>query len=277
MKIHYPLTPEQFTEKAGNWLSHREAENHLMLGIVSNLLRKTPEGRARHHLIAVEAAGEIVGAVVQTPPFPLVVTLMPEEILPVVADELARLFPLAPGISGPRSVSFALSREIASRLERKESLDMAMGVYQLDEVHAIPTARGRMRQAEPKDLELLLKWCRDFNQEAPLGVEFNERSFVEGHLADQRLFVWEDQEVVSMAAYGGNTPNGIRVYMVYTPDFQRRMGYASSLTAALSQKLLDSGRKFCFLYTDMANATSNHIYQQVGYRHVSDWDVYKFK
>lgn len=46
--------------------------------------------------------------------------------------------------------------------------------------------------------------------------------------------------------------------------------------AALSQKLLDDGRKFCFLYTDLANPISNHVYQKMGYEPVTDATVYSF-
>ena len=54
------------------------------------------------------------------------------------------------------------------------------------------------------------------------------------------------------------------------PEFRGR-GYASNCVAALTQKMLDQGRKFCFLYTDLSNPTSNKIYQQIGYRPVCDW------
>ena len=47
-------------------------------------------------------------------------------------------------------------------------------------------------------------------------------------------------------------------------------GYASAITAALSTQLLASGRRFCFLYTDLANPTSNRIYRAIGYEHVCD-------
>ena len=40
--------------------------------------------------------------------------------------------------------------------------------------------------------------------------------------------------------------------------------------------MLDEGRRFCFLCTDLANPTSNHIYQAIGYRPVVDVDVYHF-
>jgi predicted GNAT family acetyltransferase len=40
--------------------------------------------------------------------------------------------------------------------------------------------------------------------------------------------------------------------------------------------ILDRGRRFCFLFTDLANPTSNSIYQQIGYRPVADADQWKF-
>ena len=46
--------------------------------------------------------------------------------------------------------------------------------------------------------------------------------------------------------------------------------------SALSQELLDSGRSFVFLFTDLANPTSNHIYQTIGYQPVYDVDEYEF-
>ncbi len=57
----------------------------------------------------------------------------------------------------------------------------------------------------------------------------------------------------------------------------RRQGYASSCVAALSQTLLDQGRKYCFLFTDLANPTSNHIYQAIGYQPICDMNEYWFE
>jgi uncharacterized protein len=69
---------------------------------------------------------------------------------------------------------------------------------------------------------------------------------------------------------GGETPNGIRIGPVYTPPEERGHGYASNLTAWVSQTLLDEGRRFCFLYADLGNPTSNKIYQAIGYEPVTD-------
>jgi predicted GNAT family acetyltransferase len=64
---------------------------------------------------------------------------------------------------------------------------------------------------------------------------------------------------------------------VYTPPELRRRGYASALVAALSRRLLDEGRRFCFLYTDLANPTSNHIYREIGYEEVCPATSYRFE
>ena len=79
-----------------------------------------------------------------------------------------------------------------------------------------------------------------------------------------------------MAAWSGKTPNGVRVNLVYTPPSLRSRGYATTCVGALTRRLLEQGNRFCFLFTDLANPTSNSIYQQLGYRPVSDTASYAF-
>ena len=93
----------------------------------------------------------------------------------------------------------------------------------------------------------------------------------------RHLLLWEvEDSPVSMAGFTGRTPNGIRVAWVYTPPDYRGKGFAGTCVAALSQKLLDDGRRFCFLYTDLANSISNHVYQTIGYEPIADSTVYSF-
>ena len=73
-----------------------------------------------------------------------------------------------------------------------------------------------------------------------------------------------------MAALPGFTPRGARVGYVYTPPALRGRGYATSTVAALSGQLLRGGSRFCCLYTDLANPTSNAIYRRIGYEPVCD-------
>jgi uncharacterized protein len=94
---------------------------------------------------------------------------------------------------------------------------------------------------------------------------------------DGGLYLWEDGRPVSLAGCGSPTPNGGRIGPVFTPRAHRGRGYASALTAALTSLQLSSGRRFCFLFTNLANPTSNRIYQRIGYEPVSDVDEYRFE
>ena len=76
--------------------------------------------------------------------------------------------------------------------------------------------------------------------------------------------------LMSLAGCGGSTPNGVRVGPVYTPSEQRCQGYATELVAAMTRHLLAGDRRFCFLYTDLSNPTSNAIYERIGYTLVAE-------
>jgi predicted GNAT family acetyltransferase len=83
-------------------------------------------------------------------------------------------------------------------------------------------------------------------------------------------WLWEDGEPVSLASCSAPTPTGIRIGPVYTPPERRGRGYATALVAELSRRLLAEGHRACYLYADLANPTSNAIYERIGYRRVAD-------
>ena len=138
---------------------------------------------------------------------------------------------------------------------------------------------GAMRPVEERDRELVLGWMDAFVAEAlPEAPPEDSSRWLERRAADpdSGTVIWEDGEPVSMGGYGGLTPNGIRVGPIYTPPELRRRGYGTALTAAITRMLLEGGRRFCFLFTDLANPTSNSIYQRIGYRPVTDVDQWSF-
>ena len=102
------------------------------------------------------------------------------------------------------------------------------------------------------------------------------REIAELRIADRDLFIWDDGGPVSTVTKTRHSTHGIVVSLVYTPPAHRNRGYASAAVAALSQQLLDAGWEFCALFTDLANPTSNSIYQRIGYRPVADFDEYIF-
>ncbi|MGH2500155.1 MAG: GNAT family N-acetyltransferase, partial [Candidatus Limnocylindria bacterium] len=157
--------------------------------------------------------------------------------------------------------------------------------YSVSRVRDVRRSPGAARPATTNDRPLLSIWMRAFRDEALSEAERDDEGLdrgVEARLAAgfeyAGLWLWEDAgAAVSMAGYGGRTSNGVRVGPVYTPPRLRGRGYATNLVARLSAWLLESGRSFCFLYTDLANPTSNRIYEDIGYERVCDSADYRFE
>jgi predicted GNAT family acetyltransferase len=156
---------------------------------------------------------------------------------------------------------------------------MAQRMYELRAVNPVEGVAGEMRAAEEADLPLLEKWVLAFYIDCFGKVTLPEDKIRDNIIRNIEAGAWHfwqvEGEPVSMAVSSRPTRHSISIGGVYTPPEQRRCGYASACVAALSQRLLDQGYKFCSLFTDLANPTSNSIYMQVGYRPVTDFDKYK--
>jgi predicted GNAT family acetyltransferase len=147
-------------------------------------------------------------------------------------------------------------------------------VFRLSRLIPPRPADGAARLAIAADAPQLERWLAAFSAEALNEAEEGliRRGIEAWRRGNRRRYwFWEAEgRPVSLVGSGGETPHGIRIGPVYTPPEQRGRGYASNLTAWVSRTLMDEGRQFCFLYTDLANPTSNKIYQAIGYEPVTD-------
>jgi predicted GNAT family acetyltransferase len=224
----------------------------------------------------------------RTPPYNLILSLVaPEtaapEALALIAHDVHSLYGTLPGVIGPVPLSQIFAKEWQGQTGQPFTPGMKERAYALDTVIPVTGVPGHMRPATLADKDLLARWVRAFDEEALGGSDSAVRDparWAEMMLGaqDRGIYLWEDErgEVVSLVGHGGPTLHGMRIGPVYTPPERRGHGYASALTAAVSHQLLESGRRFVFLFTDLANPTSNKIYQQIGYRLVCDVDVYTF-
>mgnify|MGYP001311860438 CR=1 FL=1 len=274
--------PAAFAERVTGFLEAREAEHNLILGLTTMVLT-TDEYKLPPYLACVEHEGAVIAVAFRTPPHNLILSEMEAdvEVIDLIAQGVHKLYSGAlPGISGPKRIARAFARKWAALTQQGVQLHMAQRIYRLDEVIFPTDVPGELRRATSAERALLIDWIGAFHQEAIGNVEqaYTERS-VDNFLTSQNrgLYLWVDGgHPVSMAGTTGPTPHGIRIGAVYTPPEYRKRGYASACVAAVSQVMLDGGRQFCFLYTDLGNPTSNHIYQDIGYRPVSDVDEYHF-
>jgi predicted GNAT family acetyltransferase len=276
-----------FLERAEAFLSTHEAANNLLLGVVSELIG-APQlyGADPPYLATVEQQGSVVAAAIRTPPHALTISLIAaaqrDAALAALAESAAAPDPALPSISGPGDVVRSFAQIWTARSGRPHHRQLALRIYQLTEVSAPAGVAGQLRRAEPRDREPVARWLRAFQEDA-FGAPVSEERVQAAAdrwmgTSTRALYFWEiEGRPVSMAGHSGPTPHGMRISAVYTPPELRGRGYASACVAALSQQLLDSGRTYCFLFTDLANPTSNSIYQRIGYRPVCDVDDIVFE
>jgi len=275
-----------FRDEAFEYLGRREAEHNIFFGVTLDTIRD-PGRYPNDNYFAVardEADGTVGGAAFRTPPHPPVLSLVEE---PAVARRFAEdLFadygPDIGGLNAPNETGpiFRARFDAICADGGSWELGMAQRIYSLDTVVPVTGVEGRLSPAARGDRDVLIGWLIDFQLEASsrstVDAAMRATRLVESALEHDEAFVWRvDDEPVSMAYARGPTPHGIRVSLVYTPGGKRRRGYASACVAALSQRMLDEGRTFCFLFTDLSNPTSNHIYQEIGYRPVCDFSQYR--
>jgi uncharacterized protein len=272
-----------FLERAGDFLVTREAEHNLILGVTA-LVAATPEAFIDEPSfgVVVDAEQRVVAATMRTPPFNLVVSEVDDPAaIGLLATELAT--ERVPGVSGPKEVVAAIADRWSAITGRRTRVDISERILRVDCV--VPPARpapGSWRLAETRDRELIAAWLTAFSEEATPGqpAPAEPMALVDRWITRQHrsLYLWEDDgQVACMVGAGAETPHGVRIGPVYTPPELRGRGYATTLTAVVSQEQLDRGRRFACLFTDLANPTSNKIYQAIGYVPVRDVDVIAFE
>jgi len=273
MDVWHVTRAETVLEHLETLLLREEARHNLALGILSTA-QALPGVHPEVDGWVVRDGGRVVGGAIRTPPHNLVLA---RPTGPGAIEALAgSIDGELPGVVGavPEVDAFAAGWATKHGLAIVPAFDQR--IYALSRLVPAQPTPGAMRLAASSDRTLVLEWFRAFAVEAlhgdPGDTARLERS-VDARLgvADAGIGLWEvDGQAVSLAGFGGPTPNGIRIGPVYTPTGERGHGYGSAVTGAVSAMLLGRGRRFCFLYTDLANPTSNAIYTRLGYEAVCD-------
>ena len=271
-----------FLDETGPFLAEREAEHNLMFGIAATLIIDPSRWRDRPYLAAVRRDGEVSAAALMTPPWNVVMSTTEDpDAITALAHDLDRSGLAVPGVTASVDIARRFSQVWAERHGLTARRTMAERVYRADRITHPDGVDGSLRLGTSDDLDLLVEWMGAFLDEALHGESNRQaETMVRADLesGSRTYYIWEVVgHPVSTAGVTGPTPNGIRVGPVYTPPDLRRRGYGSAVTAAASQAQLDAGRRFVFLFTDLANPTSNKIYQAIGYEPVIDVDQWSFE
>lgn len=264
-----------FLERAGRVLFENRARHNLILGVAQTVAYQPDVFDGFVGWVAWE--GDLaLAAAVRTPPHKLILAdAVSIRGLHALTRSVAEDIPDLPGVVGNRPSVSQFAELWSSLTGAGVVVEMDQGVFMLEEVVDPPAPGGGPRVAAAPDLDLVVRWWRDFTTESipGEGLDATRAGEIVGRALDPRrpqgVWLWEDGRPVSMAGHSPPAFRGVRIGPVYTPPESRGRGYASALVAALSRHLLENGHDFCYLYTDLANPTSNAIYERIGYRQVA--------
>lgn len=268
MELTAHSTAQGFLDVARPLLEEYERSNGLMLAIGLQLLETPSDGA---YLATVSDSGDLVLAAAMTPPHSIVVfSPVPSpaiDAIRVLCGHLSASQIPIPGVLGAAELSALFQREWVRVVPTSSSKATSQRIYELREVRSeVITADGHFRLATEDDVDTLSTWHGEGMRPSLLKLS-----------QTGQIGLWELDAPVSCAAQTRRTPHGGAINLVFTPPPLRRQGYATACVANLCQHLLSSGWQFCCLHADLANPTSNSIYQKIGFTPVIDFQEYRFE
>lgn len=274
-----------FTAAAGPFLEGDPVRHTLQLSITSTL---RTAGLHRYGDRAPEFGwwtgtdGRVAGAVLRTPPRSLILSSMPPEAAAELAVHRARAAEASPNaphceVQGVAETARAFAETWQRHTGQVSRAGSGIRLHRLTVlVPPNPAPPGTARTATPADRSLLIDWLERFARDAHEPRDDVPRA-VDHRIDCGGLTLWEvDGVPVACAGAHPSVAGAVRVGPVYTPDDQRRRGYAGAVTAAVTRAAMDSGAREILLFTDLANPTSNALYRRLGYRPVEDRLVLSF-
>jgi RimJ/RimL family protein N-acetyltransferase len=267
-----------FLSAAGDYLHADPVRNTVPLTVLAALAESGPDVYgAAAPLFAWHRSAEgedVDGAALRTPPHPLLVAGFPagaaEDLVRLLVADRPAVADRAAGASAPESEAAELATAWHVVTGGRTAEHLRMRLFRLAELRPPdPLPPGSARLAEHADMDLLIDWTAAFSAETGSGAE-GARSVVD-KLSYGGLMIWETGgQPAAMASLTRQVAGVCRVGSVYTPPRHRKRGYGGAITTAVSQRALDHGAAEVVLYTDLANPTSNALYQRLGYRPVGD-------
>ncbi|MHB2023717.1 MAG: GNAT family N-acetyltransferase [Mycobacteriales bacterium] len=218
--------------------------------------------------VTVSEGGLVVGLAMHTPPHHLFLARMPEAAAAALADALAELRRPLPGVTGESAAGVAFTAAWQARTGGMAVVTARMRMYRLVDLQPPAGVPGDHRRASVDDTGVVAGWAAAFHNEAqPQNPAEDWPAWAARRINSGELYLWvTDDSPVAMAAHSAPAAGVARVGPVYTPPLLRRHGFGAAVTAAATAGALEAGATHVVLYTDLSNATSNAIYQAIGYR-----------
>lgn len=155
--------------------------------------------------------------------------------------------------------------QVSKQTGKPYTVNMPMNVYACRNVNRLKPHGSLItpgNQHKDRMAELLKEMVYDAEK-----VSLSDESayeFANKMVNSDRLFLWENNEVVSMAMIAHRSEKYARINTVVTDKANRGRGYAGMLVSELSSRILSSSR-IPMLYADARNPAANKAYQKIGF------------
>lgn len=262
-----------FLKVCTEFLSSRETFYNLKLGIAHSILDSKIETTSPLYFGLYENEKLVGCALRSNHDRPLALSIMPLNAV----DELISFLILKNislhGVIGELQTATYFRDQWILKNNLNYKLSIHLGVYEADKILS-PKDPGMIIPGTENEKAIIFQFVKGFCQDCFPDKEHTDENIhklSDRHIKNQSLYLLKNEvgEIVSMAANTRGSQNSGTVSLVYTPNHLRGKGYASKVTALVSEKILQE-KKFASLFTDLTNPTSNSIYQKIGYRKIGE-------
>lgn len=268
--------PYSFNERVRDFLLHNEALHHAMLAQCYALTHSSEPLKQCPELITLESNGEVVAVAISHSGKSVFISMLTQEDgVDLLAQHLQRHGTLSM-VDAPPDVAQRFAQIWTQITGQPHTPEMTLCAYRLDVFRPFIWAPGQLRHATAADIPLVSQWYTAFCEDAFGRLTNDSQDWATRQINQGNVFLWQDGEAVSMGCRIGQTENGFRVSMIFTPLEHRRKGYGKTCTAAVTQRLLSDGQRYCFLYADKNNALTNRMYHAIGYELMGETQTYRF-
>ena len=273
---------DEFLTRAGDFLRSRPDLHTVVLTVTEGLRTRGLDayGDQAPSFGLLEEDGQVCGAYFRTPPHRLYLTPLTAARADSLAAHLQDLGRSVPGVGAEAATAADFAEAWRRRTGATPVPHSRQRLYRLGTLTVPrPVPEGRARIAQEGDRELLARWFAQFSKDVGESQSMRAESWADARLAYDGAVLWESPEgtPVSLAGLTPLVAGQIRVAPVYTPAPLRARGYAGAATVEVSRLARERGAEEVLLFTDLANPTSNGLYQRIGYRPVADFAVYDFQ
>ena len=278
MEVQILQDPSSFADCSRQWMASDPFSSNVIGVYLDGILNGSRPRGDEDIWVVVLDQGQVIGVAIHTPPFPVFLPRLPTGVATEIAVALYRRGREVRGVNGEKESVAEFAGAWAERSQTTAEVRRATRMYRLGTLRPPPDVHGQPRRAGPGERDLVAEWFAAFQAETDADEGLDAMDLAERRLVAGDVWLWIDEgSSVSIAAYSQPAVGVARIGPVYTPPGRRGRGYGSAVTARATQAALEAGADQVVLYADLANPTSNAIYQEIGYLPEHDAEERRFK